>query len=230
MFYLVLNKSLPLPTITEVMPIISFQEIKPGIRRGIWHITETEEQLRKPLTLSQREMTAFSTLRTDLRKRQWLSYRNMVCSMLGTNRAHIYNTIEGKPEIDGLDIHVSISHTDQYAAVMLSDNHRVGIDIERPRDRVLRVRDKFMSERELMMIGSTDVEKHTIFWCAKEALYKVYGRKRLDFRKHISLNNLNNQEARSLRGSINSGGISRDYLLHWEKIGELIMVYVIHNR
>lgn len=211
------------------MPILETEVIREGVRTGIWKITESAQELYQRLRLSDQEIAGFQQLKTDLRKRQWLAYRALVCDMLAEENVPVVNNHFGKPEIRGRDIHLSVSHTDLYAAVIIADRHPVGIDIEKVRDRVLRVRDKFLSPGELSMLDAGDIESHTLLWCAKEALYKVHGKKNLDFRKHISLHGYGTTPLDQFTGEIKEGGTCRHYKLNWKKIEDLLLVYVIDD-
>ena len=66
-----------------------------------------------------------------------------------------------------------------------------------------RIASKFCSEEELAEIKeNADPLILTLTWCAKEALYKLYGLKQLDFRHHIRVNNLNPSVSDQFTGTI----------------------------
>lgn len=79
---------------------------------------------------------------------------------------------------------VSLSHTNEYAVAVVSFEEEVGIDIERISDKLSRVAHKFLSPTERTLAGD-DLFKMCIYWCAKESLYKWYGKKNLSFQKNI---------------------------------------------
>jgi phosphopantetheinyl transferase len=54
----------------------------------------------------------------------------------------------------------------------------VGIDLEQPKEKLLRIAPRILAPQELQDAG-TDVVKHCVYWCAKETLIKIYGRKDL---------------------------------------------------
>ena len=59
---------------------------------------------------------------------------------------------------------------------------RRGIDIEYRSDRVKRIRSRFLAPEEEQNIDTAHEEEHLlVYWCAKEALYKLAGRKRWIF-------------------------------------------------
>lgn len=78
----------------------------------------------------------------------------------------------GKPSIDGYNI--SISHTVNrnggYIAVIFSKDKEVGIDIEYVSNRIMKIASRFLRNDE----HPITVEDHLVFWCAKEAMYKLF--------------------------------------------------------
>jgi phosphopantetheinyl transferase len=106
----------------------------------------------------------------------------------------------------------------------------VGIDIEQVHPRLHKVAHKFMNPRE----GGAEVEKLStdhlcLHWCAKEALYKLYGRRNLDFREHIQVLQPPVGHQGDFRGRIRTGLNENHYLLHAEKIDDYFMVFAVDN-
>ena len=77
------------------------------------------------------------------------------------------------------------TNKNQFSAVIVS-NRKVGIDIEKQRDKIKRIAPKFTPIEEYQSLGETDlIRKLTMVWGAKEALYKLYGKKGLRFLEDI---------------------------------------------
>lgn len=106
----------------------------------------------------------------------------------------------GAPFLFGQTSRISVTHTGHLLAVAtlpktpeanlseFSPRTAMGIDAERlDRQQVLRVRERFLSEKELGMIPSGNLESHIIAWTAKEAAYKAAMTEGLDFRNDITL-------------------------------------------
>ena len=73
-------------------------------------------------------------------------------------------------------MHISLSHSGEYAAAIVSDRGTVGIDIEKRGPRILRVAERFMTPGELENArGEYFQDKLYIHWCTKEAVYKMLG-------------------------------------------------------
>lgn len=79
---------------------------------------------------------------------------------------------------------MSISHSFPYATAIIHAEKPVGIDIEQPRDKILRIAEKFLNPKERDFAGN-DLELLSILWSAKEVLYKIHGRKKLTFKQHL---------------------------------------------
>ncbi|MBN8837892.1 MAG: 4'-phosphopantetheinyl transferase superfamily protein [Sphingobacteriia bacterium] len=94
-----------------------------------------------------------------------------------------------KPYLPYEQYHFSISHCGDYAAAIVSKNERVGIDIEIPTVKVLKVAGKFLSNEELVKFqwANTNIQLATILWCAKEAMYKWWGWGAVDFKEMLRL-------------------------------------------
>lgn len=98
-----------------------------------------------------------------------------------------------KPHLPGKEFHFSISHCRDFVAAFIS-LHPVGIDIELVDEKVNRIKNKFLSEDEMQLLdGLNDADylkTLTLFWSCKEAMFKWYGKGRVDFRKNILLKNI----------------------------------------
>src|SRR5690606_36591656 len=89
----------------------------------------------------------------------------------------------GKPYLNN-GLAFSISHSGIYAAIIINKTG-CGIDIEKISPKVERIKHKFLNDTDLELIDSLDdypLKILTMYWCAKEALYKLYGNKKLIFK------------------------------------------------
>ena len=141
----------------------------------IWKITESVSQLLELVSLSAEEITFFSTLKSNQRKLQWLSYR---CALKEINEGiHLpisYNSI-GKPIIENTNFHISVAHSGNYS-IAIKSHKRCGVDIEKKSNKAHTVRNKFMSNSEINFADLHNPELISLFtWCAKEAMYKAMG-------------------------------------------------------
>lgn len=96
--------------------------------------------------------------------------------------AHLDN---GAPLLEDIPQRISISHTTHHLVVAsipktpdinleeVNIRTAIGIDMERAdRNQVLKVREKYLNDREQQMIAAGDVKANVAAWTCKEALYK----------------------------------------------------------
>ena len=170
-----------------------------GSLLGLWQIDETAQVLRSRLQIPDMYADRIAHLREDSRRmREILAVRCLLKAMTGEEQRILYDKdgmplapqqIESVHSEDGKEIHevwshLSISHTEGWAAVLLSC-HPVGIDVEKLGNRVQRVTSHFLKEREMEVLQDA-VELH-IAWCVKESLYKILGRDYFDLRRRTTV-------------------------------------------
>lgn len=95
---------------------------------------------------------------------------------------------QGAPMIEGVDVNISISHTQQLAVLACNKERVIGVDAELvDRQQVLRVRDKFLNASEKQFINPDDLPSHVLAWTAKEAVIKAECNSALDWTDGICL-------------------------------------------
>ncbi|AOM77664.1 4'-phosphopantetheinyl transferase family protein [Pedobacter steynii] len=171
------------------MPVVFNKNIDENTILAVWKIEETEEQLLSGLQLKQHELDFISSLNNGKRLLHWLSTRVLLRTMLNTSEYIDCQMDEhGKPFLPNLDYHISLSHSYDYAAVIIGKNRKVGVDIELIKHKIKSIRHKFLSDIELAQkqIGD-NINGLYVCWCAKEAIYKWNGRKGLEFKQDIHI-------------------------------------------
>jgi phosphopantetheinyl transferase (holo-ACP synthase) len=138
-----------------------------------------------------------------------------------------YNS-EGKPNLYEEKCHISISHSHDKLVIICNTKCDTGVDVELIRDKVLKIKDKFLSGIELEE-AKDNVEKLIIYWAAKESLYKVYGLKEVEFAKHLFVHPFTLNAAGILIGEINLESFRKKFNLHYEKLEDYILVYVLNE-
>lgn len=154
---------------------------------ALWAIQETEEELLELFSSApSKEIEALGNFSNPQRKIERIVSRLLIYELLGKKVLIAYDDY-GKPFIQGDEFSVSISHTRGMVAVQIGKN-KAGVDIEHISGRVAKIAHKFLSIPELNAIDLQAQMMHMYaYWCAKETVYKIYGKKRLDFRKHIHI-------------------------------------------
>lgn len=210
------------------MPVKLIEHLGYDTMLGLWEITESEEWLLSNIQLSGKEKQYLGRFRAEERKKQWLAYRHLLYVMMGKKQVAVEYDKNGKPVIMNSDLHVSVSHSGHYAAAITRRNTPVGIDIEKVSARIQKVEDRFLSDTERLDLQPDDkLDKLCIYWCAKEALYKFHGRKEIDFRKHLLIDHFALNLQGRLKGKVIKEEFNQEYQLHFKKIDDYYLVYVL---
>lgn len=211
------------------MPLIIKKEIASGTQLGIWKIEEDAGWFRSQLILDQKENQLIDSIKNPQRKLHWLSSRVLLRTLMNTEDfIHLESDANGKPVIHNFNVQLSLSHSADLSALLLSNKFQVGIDIEKMEYKILRLQQKFLREDELAFVTDHErVEKLYAMWCAKEAMYKFYGKKQLDFRQHLFIKPFEYHASGELSGMIRKGDYSCELKVQYEKLGIYMMAYVI---
>ena len=171
------------------MAIAFRKRIDDDMEFALWKIEEKAGDLYNQLQLNNEEKAYVEQISNGKRHLHWLSTRVLLRKMLITNEYIDCKVDEhGKPYLVTLPYHISLSHSFDYAAVMISKKHPVGIDIEQVKEKVERIAHKFMRPEELAFIeDQTKIPHLYACWCAKEAVYKCNGEKEVSFVDNITL-------------------------------------------
>lgn len=117
----------------------------------------------------------------EKRRREHLAWRRIVRRELGA-KVHIdYNNV-GAPVVDSEGRWISVAHGGESVAVAIADTP-VGVDIESLTRNFDRVAPRYMTAAELAL--SQDERWSCFVWCAKEAMYKLYGRRGVELRGEL---------------------------------------------
>lgn len=210
------------------MPVTFQENINEDTSIGLWKITETPEDLEQRLQLKEHELKLLRSLSKEKRNLHWLATRVLLRRMLNTSEYIDCQADEnGKPILINHPHHISLSHSYNYAAVMISKTKKVGIDIEMIKDKIVRVQQKFMSAQELNFIQEENRIAHLyVCWCAKEALYKLNGKKETSFKNHIRITPFSYQDVGVLNGSIDKGTQSDQFKVFFRKFEDYMLGYV----
>lgn len=212
------------------MALVYHKELDRFTSFAIWKIEESAEELLAQLQLKHHEISYLDTLINGKRNLHWLSTRVLLRRMMNTDD-YIDCQVDssGKPYLTNFPHHISLSHSFNYAAVMISKSKAVGIDIELIKDKIERIAHKFMSKDELSFISSDRIEHLYACWCAKEAIYKLHGKKNISFLHHIRIKPFNYLGSGSFEASLDTGRRITDYTVHYNEFEGYMIGYVADN-
>lgn len=159
------------------------------------------------------------------RQREFLLIRQML-NELRREECKLQYDETGKPFVANGEFRLSISHSKDHAALIVHDSREVGIDIETPSDRVLKVSKRFLNKDEQEFIGD-DTTAMMIVWSAKEALYKIIGKEAVDFAEQLRINTFIAEKDGILKAI--HLPTSKKFELKYRVKPEYILVYCINN-
>lgn len=211
------------------MGLIHLKEIDSGTKLGVWDIEEDEDFLLSRLTLNSEEKSFLSSVRSHDRYLHWLGSRVLIKELLQDDQFVDMRVDEyGKPKLINFPYHVSISHSHDYAAVIMSRDYPVGIDVELIHPKIERVAHKFLRREELDVLHfEEEIEEMYVHWCAKEVLFKIYGKGKINFKENIPLEPFDYQETGRVHGSIIKDDFRKKYEIFYEKMDEYMLVWTV---
>ena len=168
------------------MPLISIQEMIPGVRIALWKPEETPEELLSILGNTHLYESIMTSCKTEKRKVEKLTTRILI-NLLQKGEAEMKYNDNGKPYLVSSSEYISVSHTQCCIAVAIS-SRPIGIDVERIATKVLALKEKFLSVSEIQSIDSNKELIHTLLlWSAKESIFKLMDATGVDFKKSIHI-------------------------------------------
>lgn len=206
------------------MPVHKTLTVNETTKVLIWKIEESFENLSNGIILTQRSSDRLNGMKSDLHRRGFLSVRHLLNEVGYTDADLVYDEF-GKPHLnDGKFI--SITHSFTFSGIIISDDTPVGIDIEKQRDKILKIAHKFTPIEAYKSIANHDalVSKLTIVWGAKESLYKIYGKKKLLFLNNIYIEDFS-FETNETTGKILYEGVTDEYKIHFLETEGFTCVY-----
>ena len=97
----------------------------------------------------------------------------------------------------------------------------------RLKDKIERIAHKFLGKAELNFIQENDrIDQLYVTWCAKEAIYKLHGKKNISFLEHIKLEPFEYPGSGSFLALLNTGSRQRKFRVHYEKFNGYMIGFV----
>lgn len=204
------------------MPVFYQHQVNEYTRLGVWKIEETEEFFKGNVP-QHRDVTH------PHKRLQHLAGRFLLQFLFPDfPYAMVQIADTRKPYLPDERYHFSISHCGDYAAAIVSSRNRVGVDVEEPVEKILVIRDKFMSDKEKVdwpnVDGEPGMQQATMIWSAKESVFKWFGAGGIDFRQHIQL--FNQQEGKETIDCFFAKNGS-ELVVHYRFFDKLVLAWVV---
>ena len=182
----------------------------------VWKITSSyEDQIKNPL-LNSAELISAKELKNEKRKKEFLSSR-IALKNIFNKELELKHHKSGKPLIKEAK-HLSISHSSDFLAVAFGDEN-IGIDIEKPQNRMVKLMPKILSEIEFLEFKKEpSIDLACKLWGAKEAILKYVGDKNLNYKEDIKVENIELGVATYLK---------MNFKVEFEKIENMNLTYAV---
>ncbi|WP_298156376.1 4'-phosphopantetheinyl transferase superfamily protein [Flavobacterium sp.] len=198
----------------------------PDTKLLLWNITETAETLSQNLHLTQRSLDRLRNMKSEAHRRGFLSVRQLLLQQ-DYQDSDLYYDEFGKPHLtDGK--HISISHSHEFSAVIISDRI-TGVDLELRRDKIAVIADKFIEPTFVLDKNNPDyIRKLTVNWGIKEAVFKIRNEKGISFKDHIDVK-LFEMEDKKTTATLHFNKLQRHFDVYFEEIGDYTIVYLFEG-
>lgn len=169
------------------MPLYKKCNIGESAQVLIWKITESFEDLFDEVYLKDISLIRVNNMKALSHQKGFLSVRKLLQEVGYTDEDLFYDET-GKPNLlDGKLI--SITHSFEFSALIISEKV-AGIDLEMQREKIITIAEKFMDTEFDFLPKERDldfIQKSTVIWGVKEAIFKIENQVGISFKDHISV-------------------------------------------
>jgi len=157
---------------------------------GVWQLSESLNELLPHFSDLELEDPAYLQYTHEKRKIEWLATRSLIKLLIGTDFTISYAE-SGKPILNHARYkNISISHSRYFAAVYIHEKLQVGLDIEDSTRNYNSIEKRYLSDEELIHTGRNPLLQ-CLYWCAKEAIFKLVTDHDIEFRNQIHISPFN---------------------------------------
>ena len=195
---------------------------------GVWQITETEEELTRLSATPTDEMEEISFIKSESLRKQRLAVRALL-NALFDEKVYLSHHDNGKPYLENNPVNISITHTENYVAVILHEEEDCGIDIESLDRDFSAVEKKALSAEEIEDLEEEKRnEQLAIYWCAKEAIFKLLSRYNVDFAEQIEIERFRPRGEGELEATfIDKNEDEQEFDLEYMTVDRHVLVWVV---
>ena len=195
---------------------------------AVWQVTETEDELIRLSSVPTDEMEEISLFRNENQRRQKLAVRALLNEVF-EEKMYLNHHDNGKPYLENCVTNISITHTDKYVAIIISDDDELGIDIESLDRNFAPVEEKALSEEEIDDLDDDKKnEQLAIYWCAKEAIFKRMSQSRVNFAEQIEVEKFNLKKEGELEATfIHKDEYEEDFELEYMMFDRHVLVWLV---
>ncbi len=157
------------------------------LQNGSIHLLEYSESFRAEdflHTLTESEKERYFAFKHEKRRQEFVATRFLRHQLYGYEEIKYRD--HGAPYLENAGF-ISISHARNLVGIATNPAYAIGFDMEEIHTKILRLTHKFLNGDELQIFDKEDCEQMITCWSYKETLYKLAGRKLIDFKKDLLL-------------------------------------------
>lgn len=169
------------------MALVKLVKINENSFWAVWKAEEPSNALIEQAQLQEKDLVAWRAIHHPQKQTEWLISRTALVAVLEAMNIplqRIHKDDKGKPFLQDSPYYISLANSFPYGVAVLHRHCAVGIDIEQPSEKLLRIQRKFLNEVEIRAVRGR-LPHLCLYWCAKETLYKLYGRRQLSLKDNI---------------------------------------------
>lgn len=204
------------------------RKLRNGAEISVWEVTESEDDLLRLVSIPNDELEELYLTRSEARRKEKLAVRALLNTVF-EEKVYLGHHDNGSPFIQNNSIHISITHTNRFVAIITHPTEDVGIDIESLKRDFSAVEKKALSEDEREDLS----DKHrnlqlAIYWCAKEAIYKRMSQHGVDFAKQMEVDKFNPKDEGEIDATfIDKDGEEEEFELEYEVFENHVLVWLV---
>ena len=210
------------------MPLQHVIYLDPHTIIGVWHLVEPESYFIRNQKKLVTNLKNLQSITHANRRIEWLAGRWLVLQLveiMNLSFSGIWTDEHNKPHLTRDNASISISHASPYVVAILNTKKLCGIDVEKLRDKLIPLAPKFLNDSELT-IANNNLTNLAVLWGAKEALYKLHGRKSLIFKDNLEIENFSfNKGLGSFKGVIKLDNENERYAMKAAQFDDFVLVF-----
>ena len=205
------------------MPFLKEFIINDKTKIKLWKVMMGELNTKE---LNSDEKNLLKLKKNNILREQFLATRK-VLALENSDYKITYNN-NGKPSLNS-KYNISISHSHEIAAVAISDNSKIGLDVQLKKSKIVNIQNKFLNKYEKSNIGDDPtVDILTMVWTSKESIYKALGLKGISFSKNIKIDKVIEKDKTGIGYYIN-GTEKVKFDLKFFYVDEYIICFAYQN-
>ena len=202
------------------MGLVTIKNVEGNSLLGVWEMDDHIETIANSLSAT----PDILHLKTLKRKKEYVATRLLMDAMYAGMEISYHPT--GKPYLINDDSYISISHSKNLVCILLNKSNRVGIDVQFLNPKIFKLKEKFLSAAEMSSLPEDNcIDALHVYWCAKEALYKLIGEENIIFNMQLHIEPFTINTQGKIKGSVFMNDVKSEVALRYEKANDYFLVY-----